>query len=367
MVEGPRTGGSRFPPPRPSRLFVRNFRAYDHLQAFVVSAVSAILAIRLLLHLTGYPSIGGDALHIAHVLWGGLLMLAAMIVLLSFLSEATVRLAAILGGFGFGAFIDEVGKFVTRDSDYFYQPAVALMYVTFVLLLLAAHAIHGRREHSEQEYLLNALREMEELALHDLDEEEARRARRYLDRSDPHNPLAAALRTALTGVELVPLAGPLPIARARDALRRGYRRIARLPRFDQAVILVFVGQLAIKLAYGAILVFLVGLGWDRILDWRIVGRVAERIQDLTTAQIAQLAASALSGVFVLLGVVRILARRRLAAYRMFESAILVSILLVQVFSFYNEQFAALIELAFNLTMLIVLRSMIALEESRAAI
>ena len=349
-----------------SRLFVRNFRAYDHLQAFIVAAISAILAIRLLLHLTGYPTLGGDALHIAHVLWGGLLMLISMIAMLSFLGEMQVRLAAVAGGLGFGVFIDEVGKFVTRDSDYFYQPAVALIYVIFVLLLLVAHAIHGRRDHSEREYLLNALREMEELALHDLDEEEARRTRDYLDRSDPRNPLAAALRGALTGVELVPLPGPPPIVRARDALRRGYLKITRLPRFDLVVILVFVGQLLVKLSYGAMLVFLVGLGWDRILEWRFVGRTAERLLDLTTLEIAQLAASALAGVFVLLGVLHIMRRRRLAAYRMFERAILVSILLVQVFSFYNEQFAALIELIFNLMLLIALRSMIHLEEARLA-
>jgi hypothetical protein len=350
-----------------SRLLVRNFRAHVHVEAFVVSAVSAILAIRLFLHLAGYPAIGGVSLHVAHVLWGGLLMLAAIVVLISFLGETHVRVAAILGGIGFGAFIDEVGKFVTRDNDYFFQPAVALMYVTFVLLFLAAHAIHSRREYSDQEYLLNALREMEELALHDLDEEEARRVRQYLERSDPNHPLVAALRASLARVELVPLSVPPRIVRAREAVRQTYRRIERVPRFDLAIILVFVGQLVIKLAYGAMLVLLVGLGWDRVLDWRFVGRAAERIRDLSTAEAAQLAASALSGVFVLLGVLRVLAGRRLAAFRMFERAILVSILLVQVFSFYNEQFSALIELFFNLTMLVLLRSMIRMEQSRVAI
>jgi hypothetical protein len=51
---------------------------------------------------------------------------------------------------------------------------------------------------------------------------------------------------------------------------------------------------------------------------------------------------------------------------MFERAIVTSILLVQVFSFYSEQFAALVELIFNLTILAFVRAAIAAEEAREA-
>ena len=66
-----------------------------------------------------------------------------------------------------------------------------------------------------------------------------------------------------------------------------------------------------------------------------------------------------------MGVVRI-GVSRVAAYRMFERAIVTSILLVQVFSFYSEQFAALVELIFNLTILAFVRAAIAAEEAREA-
>ncbi|MGH7542819.1 MAG: hypothetical protein ACREK7_02675 [Gemmatimonadota bacterium] len=345
------------------RLFLRNIDSQDHVEVFVVSAITAILAIRLFLHLTGYPQIGGPELHIAHLLWGGLFMLTAFVLLFVFLGKARLRAAAILGGAGFGAFLDEVGKFVTRDSDYFYEPAVAIMYVTFVALLLTAHLIRGRREVSELEYLLNALQQMEELARHDLDEVEAERARSYLERSDPTHPLVAGLRSTLRELDFPP-PRVSAVARTRERFRALYRKTIRLPWFDRAVILVFAGQLALKLLVGAVLVYSLGSSLEAMRDWQLVGWLVERTGELSGLEIAQLVASGVSGVFVLLGVERVVRGARLAAFKMFERAILVSILLVQVFSFYAEQFAALVELAGNLVLLFLVRSMIRLEEER---
>ena len=58
--------------------------------------------------------------------------------------------------------------------------------------------------------------------------------------------------------------------RARGSGRDAYRRLASAPGFDAAVIAFFVGQLILKLAYGAILIFVVGLGWRQVLDVRFV-------------------------------------------------------------------------------------------------
>ena len=54
----------------------------DLLDTFLVSAIATLIVIRIFLEATGYPQLGGGGLHIAHVLWGGLGMLAAIVLLL---------------------------------------------------------------------------------------------------------------------------------------------------------------------------------------------------------------------------------------------------------------------------------------------
>ena len=130
------------PPPLPRHAYpARSVEATTLLERFFVSAVVAILLIRAWLALTGYPQIGGDGLHIAHVLFGGIGMLIALLASLTFLGRRSRVFAAIVGGAGFGAFIDELGKFITSDNNYFYQPTIALIYVVFVLLFIAGERL----------------------------------------------------------------------------------------------------------------------------------------------------------------------------------------------------------------------------------
>ncbi|MCS6953457.1 MAG: hypothetical protein RMK57_08240 [Bryobacterales bacterium] len=215
--------------------------------------------------LTGYPQLGGRSLHIAHMLWGGLLMLAALIILLAFLTKAAQRTAALVGGAGFGLFIDEIGKFVTRDHNYFFPPAPALIYAAFILTLLAVHAIRAARGYSQQEYLLNALRQMEEVVLHDLTEEERDRALWYLERSDPSHPLVPALRQLVEQAALAAPRRPSWFARTKRTLAAAYRRLSRLPGFPAGVVAFFLVQLGASMF------------WERLQGTRVPGPGAVRL------------------------------------------------------------------------------------------
>jgi hypothetical protein len=345
-------------------LFMRNFEAGAYLEIFLVSAVTAVLAVRLLLDLTGYPRLSVRGLHITHVLWGGFLMLAAFVILLSFASKAAHRVGSLVGGAGFGLFIDEIGKFVTRDNDYFFAPAAAMIYATFVATLLAAHAIRRARGYSAQEYLLNALRQLEEVALHDLTEEDRDRALAYLERSDPDHPLVPALAELMKRATLVPPRRPGVFTRAKRALSGAYRRISRLPGFTAGVVTFFLAQLLVSFGYVAVLVSFVGLGWEGLVGMRFIGPAAERMSKLAFADAAQLGSSTLAAAFTLSGIARIRVSR-LAAFEMFERSVLVSIFLTQVFSFYKEQFSALAGLLLNVLILVAVRFVIDKERMAA--
>ena len=79
------------------------------------------------------------------MLWGGALMLVAIVLLLAYLDRPVQHVAAIIAGLGFGTFIDEIGKFVTADNDYFFRPAVALIYVVLVVVFIVGRTLVGRR------------------------------------------------------------------------------------------------------------------------------------------------------------------------------------------------------------------------------
>lgn len=346
-----------------ARFLVRNFEAGAAVETFLIAAIASILVIRLFLRLTNYPQLGSGGLHVAHMLWGGLSMLAAIIILLSFLGKTAAALGSILGGIGFGMFIDEVGKFVTSDNNYFFKPAVALIYLIFVLLFLVLRALHARREFTDHEYLVNALRAMEEAARRDMDEEEQQLALDYLKQSNAQLPLVAALKDALAHTDLRARVEPSMFARGKMLVTDFYQFIAGARWFGLAVIVFFIGQLIVKSIYVFVLIFIVGLRREQILNYRIIGLIAGQIQHLSFLDWAEIASSLLSGIFVLGGVL-LIRRAKLTAYRMFERSILVSILLTQVFAFYKEQFSALLGLLFNIGVLLALRFMI--ERERAA-
>ena len=106
--------------PRP----IRNVDAGDLIEMMLVVAVVTIVIIRVSLELSGYPQLGGSGLHIAHVLYGGLMMIGALIIVFALLNISARWAAAFIGGVGFGFFIDEVGKFISNDVNYFFEPAV---------------------------------------------------------------------------------------------------------------------------------------------------------------------------------------------------------------------------------------------------
>src|SRR5256714_14784388 len=177
----------------------------DLLDTFLVSAVATLIVIRIFLEATGYPQLGGGGLHIAHVLWGGLGMLVAIVLLLLYLSPTTRLVAALVGGAGSGAFVDELGKSVTSDNTYFFRPTAAILYAIFVILFLATREVRRFRALSPEECLVNAVELGERLASGTLTADDRARALELLARADQAHPLVAPLRAAFLAAEPAPM------------------------------------------------------------------------------------------------------------------------------------------------------------------
>ena len=320
---------------------VRNVDAGGYLEGFLVSAIASILAIRLYLDLTGYPRMGGGGLHIAHMLWGGLLMLVALMMLLAYLGKRVKWAAAIVGGAGFGTFIDELGKFITEDNDYFYRPTVALLYIIFVLLFLLSRWIRRRRPLSQQELLVNAADLVKEVILDRASREEIAQALALLERSGARGAVADGIRTAVLGAARAPERRLSLPARAAALARRTYDRLVAQPWFRWLIVATFVVHAAVGVLTALAAVAAIGAAGGPLLAELDRSRVA----------LGGLVASLASSALVVVGVARLVASR-LAAFRWFERSVLVSIFFTQVFLFWQDQFAALGGLAWDIALLV---------------
>jgi hypothetical protein len=140
-----------------------------YLFLVLLSFAASISLTRLFLELTGYPQLGNQTLHIAHVLWGGLLLFISALLMLIYANRWVYRLGAVLTGVGMGLFMDEVGKFITQTNDYFYPPAASIIYAFFLLVVMYYMEVRRPKRRDARLELYAALDTFEEVLERDLD------------------------------------------------------------------------------------------------------------------------------------------------------------------------------------------------------
>lgn len=305
-------------------------------ESFLVAGVVAVLAIRAFLTATGFPRVGGGEIHIAHLLPGGALMLAGLLLLLAFLDRRIGHVAVILTGLGFGLFVDEIGKFVTSDNDYFFRPAIALIYVVFILVVLVARALAGGTRLTRREALANALDRIARSLGHPFEAEDAARVRELLDQAGAGR-LATELR-ALVAASTVPDHDDpfeLVLRRARAA----YVRIVDDDRFERGVTLVVVVYAGAAVATGTL---------------ALLPGAPAPAGGPDVAGLAQAISSVAGAVLVLRGTL-LLPVDRAAAYEWFARGLLAWILVTQVFVFYASQLEGVLGLTFDVVAYMTVR------------
>ncbi|SDZ54228.1 hypothetical protein SAMN05421684_6465 [Asanoa ishikariensis] len=322
----------------------RAANAVPLLMEFIVVAVATVLSIRLALFITGYPQLGGNGLHIAHVLWGGLALAVGVMGLLSFNGRVIRPVGAFIAGVGFGLFIDEVGKFLTSNNDYFFTPSIAIMYVVIVLLVLTIHAVHGRRPLSPRELYAAALTSAAAGVTNGMTDHSRQMALRRINAAGdlPGATAAAAL------VQQIP--------RGRDerydvsqAGSRVAARIAKVLRTRPAMITTIVLLLiqAVSTLAIALLILSTFLA-------REAGANAVLVFDDPVPTAIGGASSIIAAACVVYGLVRLRQGRRVTGFRWMQRAVLIDLLLTRVFEFATYQFAAIPALVLDLLLLAAL-------------
>ncbi len=192
----------------PLRRAVKRNGAGRNMLLIAMTFAASIAATRAFLEIAGYPQIATSELHIAHVLWGGLLLFLATLLPLTLLNGWVYPLAAILAGAGMGLFMDEVGKFITQSNNYFYEPAAPIIYLVFLVSLWLYLRVGRPASREPRAVMYRALEGMGELLDRDLDTDERSRLSAQL----------AYVQGAAGDVDLGRLAGKLQEFLASDEL-----------------------------------------------------------------------------------------------------------------------------------------------------
>lgn len=203
---------------------VRRVEADRQWLLMIASFGASVVATRLFLQATGYPQIGGSTLHIAHLLWGGLLLFLAVALQLTLANHWAYNASAAMGGIGIGLFIDEVGKFITRTNDYFFPFAAPIIYGFFLITVLAYLYLRQRRPNQSRPQLYWALDELKDIVDQDYTEEEREAVQKVLHEiiatssNSTHRQIAQSLMYVSSNAQVI--APPEP-----NLLQRGGRRL----------------------------------------------------------------------------------------------------------------------------------------------
>ncbi|OZF05539.1 hypothetical protein [Rhodococcoides fascians] len=326
-------------------------------EAFMIIAIVTILVTRLYLELTDYPQVGGKTLHIAHALYGGALMMVALLVGWLFIGFGVRALAVVLGGVGFGLFLDEVGKFVTKDNDYFYGPSSEIMYVLVVVVLVLNRVVRDSRRPSHEETLANAASIAAEGVAHGLPDHRREWALRMVDRAEAEG----AEVDTVAGLRLLLEGAPATRSRLYDARMFAPRLIPRFfksPRLVPVVAWAMTAASFVGVIFGVVELTLGGLDLDT-RDTTI------DIDEMGIAGGILFASSAITFLLAFPAVLR-LRKGRLWPLRSLRIAALVFTLLNALVDFAQEGFTALINVAIGLFTLAVLSHRISVRTAEIA-
>jgi len=332
-----------------------------YLLLLLLSFAASVSLTRLFLELTGYPQLGNQTLHIAHVLWGGLLLFISALLMLIYANRWMYRWGAILAGVGVGLFMDEVGKFITQTNDYFYPPAASIIYVFFLLIVIFYMEVRRPNHRDARSELYHVLDTFEEVLDRDLDDVERAKLEdrlHYIIQNAEHYEFSNLAEELLQFIQ----SKHIPIApRKQSWLDRG---LVLLHDFEQrwltrirmkAVLLGGLSVLGVWALRDLMLLLvdtkshthIIQVLIDQITHGRITGTTSLAWLTVTMGLKAAL------GLVLLAGIGIFLAKQEVRGLRIFFFVLLLFLTVVDLLEFYFEQFSTIVPATLQLFLLLL--------------
>jgi hypothetical protein len=333
-----------------------------YLFLLLLSFAASVSLTRLFLELTGYPQLGNQTLHIAHVLWGGVLLFVSALLMLIYANRWVYRLGAVLAGVGVGLFMDEVGKFITQTNDYFYPPAASIIYAFFLLVVIFYMEVRRPKRRDVRSELFGALDAFEEVFERDLDQAERARLEdrlHFIAENAEHFEFANLAEELLQFIQsqhvhLVPRR-PSRFERFFEALTGLDQRWLTRKRL-KAILLGGLGVLGLWAIYELMLwllsssfpEYLIQVLLDQMTSGRVTGMTS--LAWLTGAK----ALKAACGLALLIGIGLWLAGREEKGIRLIFFVLLLFLTMVDLLEFYFEQFSTIVPALLQFGLLVFL-------------
>lgn len=338
--------------------------AWRYVLIMAVSFAISVVATRLYLEATGYPQIGNATFHFAHALWGGLLQVIAALLLLMFINRWVYSLSAALAGIGIGLFVDEVGKFITQNNDYFFPLAAPIIYISFLVMLLVYLMVNRRSATDLRTDMYQILGELEEVLEDDLSANERdlmlTRLQRIMGQTDRADlaELASHISVFLQSktVTVVPDHDSWGV-RLVKALRQVELRLLNQRRARRILVVLYLLNGLFSVFALAVLISLVtGAGLPQTLLLQLI-LDQTNIKSATSLgwYMVMTALYLLSGLLVFGGALAFLVGRDRVAIALGVVALIITLTFINTLSFYFNQFSVLLSSIYSFAALLALQ------------
>ena len=338
-------------------------QAADSFWLLLIASLSVtVMVTRVYLEFTGYPQVGDSTYHVAHVLWGGLLLFVAVALPLSIVNRYALWTSAVLGGIGAGLFIDEVGKFITQKNDYFFPLAFPIIYGFILICVWLYWRIRRYEPRDTRTLLYHALEDMKQVLDHDLDPFERRELLTELKQvvaqaTDPNElRLAQSLLAYVQSRELRLAIKPNIAERLIEGLRGVFAN--RPAKWVLKTILV-IGFGLISINAIAKLIGLISLAakegplYDALGDFVVVSGKSQYVVNNDMLLLATQLLVIATGALALIAVILLLIGREAWGVRIGTLALIFSLCIVNFLTFYFLQLYALLETLGQVFLLVV--------------